>query len=367
MADKKFYYKYIHLMYGHDTKFSKLLLDLFSNPENKFDLSEHIFITPYKTVYEDLRVYSNVYLDESGKNLYAKYYKCCHLLISHSGESLYRMILTPKKAKRKIVYRYWGGLRIGKEVNDNISFFQKIKNRVQRMILKWILGDFAAIGVGNLTDIIDLSRILKRDTKYYCLSYASNEYYRTVEEIKKKTKDVVDKEHIVNVLLGHRGTEENNHIELIEKLSCYDQNKFKLYIPLSYGNRDYIEKVEAYVEGLHRKNIVLVKKFMEFSEYAKFLSKMDITIFDGYTSYALGNIGILLFLNKTIYLNENGVIAKALESEGNVYKKITDIGKIPFNDFCKPMLYKDDFKSDLCIMSIEERIKNWNRMFLDFK
>lgn len=46
--NKEFYYKYIHLMYGHDTKFSKLLLDFISNPENGFEIDQHLFVTPYK-------------------------------------------------------------------------------------------------------------------------------------------------------------------------------------------------------------------------------------------------------------------------------------------------------------------------------
>lgn len=364
--EKKFYYKYIHLMYGHDTKFSKLFLEFFSNPENGFEISQHLFVTPYQNVFDELKHYSNVIVDKSGKNLYKVYYKHCSLIISHSSEPLYRILFTSKKIKKKIVYRYWGGARITQYQIEPGNYLKNLEYKIKCYILKTSFSDFAAIGVGNLTDIIDLSRILDTNTKYYCLSYASNEYYRTVEKLKNTLETRTKVSSKKKILLGHRGTEENNHIEILKKLSRYDSKKFDIYIPLSYGNREYIQEVENYVKENTTGNIILIKEFMEFPQYAEFLSQMDIAIFDGYTSYALGNLGIILFFKKTIYLNDKGVIAKALESENNTYRSIADIGKISFEDFSKPMIYPDNYISDLCIMPIEERIDNWNKLFSDF-
>lgn len=146
----------------------------------------------------------------------------------------------------------------------------------------------------------------------------------------------------------------------------YDSKKFDVYVPLSYGNTDYIKIVEEYIKKNNPGNIIIIKEFMEFPQYAKLLSEIDIAIFDGYTSYALGNLSIILSFNKTVYLNEAGVIAKALNIENNKYRKISDIGIISFEDFSKPTIYPQNFKSDLCIMSIEERIINWNKLFSDF-
>ena len=367
--NNNFYCKYIHLMYGHDSKFNKLLIDFILDSDNGFDKRQHLFVTPYKNVYDNLKHYDNVVLDESGKNLYKIYYKHCNLIISHSSETLTRLIFTPKKIKNKIVYRYWGGLKLSDYKRSSINILENIKSSIKRIMIKKCYSDFAAIGVANLTDIIDLSRYLKKDTKYYYLSYASNEYYNIVNRLKKKL-DLEKKGNYkskIKILLGHRGTEENNHIQILKQLQKYDSNRFIVYIPLSYGDKKYINKVQEYVNNNNDENIVIMDQFMEFSEYAKFLSQIDIAIFDGHTSYALGNLSILLYFNKTIYLNENGVIAKALESENNEYKKIKDIGKISFEEFSKPMFFSQNYNSDLCIMSIQDRIKNWNKLFSDFE
>ena len=96
-------YKYIHLLYGHDTKFSKSLIALINDKRNDFVASDHLFVTPFQNVYEELKDFGNIILDCSNKNLYRKYYKQCLLIISHGGEKTLRLLLTPKKIKKKIV------------------------------------------------------------------------------------------------------------------------------------------------------------------------------------------------------------------------------------------------------------------------
>lgn len=361
MSKEKLYFKYIHLLYGHDTKFSKPLLELIADPQNGFDVAQHLFVTPYKNVYDELKQYQNIILDDSGKNLYIKYYKHCQLMISHSGENIYRLLMTPSKVKKKIVYRYWGGLRISQN-NNTQTLMQTIRMKLRIWMLKAAYSGFAAIGIANATDINDLSRILKKDTKYYKLSYVRNDDYSTV----KSLKDAMGKHNQVRgkkkILLGHRGTEENNHIELIKKLNLYPSEMFDIYIPLSYGSEPYIHEVESYIKDNSKGNIIIIKEFMEFSQYARLLSEIDIAIFDGLTSYALGNIQLFLFFEKTIYLNNDGIIAETLKKEGTPYRKISDIGQISFSKFVAPTVYPDKFHSDLCIMSVEERIKNWQQM-----
>lgn len=361
--DKNFYCKYIHLLYGHDTKFSGLLLKFFNDAKNGFDISQHLFVTPYKNVFDELHEYPNVIFDDSGKNLYIRYYRHCDLMISHSSEPLSRILLTPPSVKRKVVYRYWGGLQISQQASESNA---SLKIWVKKQIIKWSFYDFAAIGVANSTDINDLSRILKKDTRYYRLSYTSNDYYVIAEKLKEEMATPKVSRHKTKVLLGHRGTEENNHIEIIKKLNVYDPEKFDIYVPLSYGNQQYIQKVEEYIENNSKGNIITLKDFMPLQEYIEFLSTIDIAIFDGYTSYALGNISLILFFKKTIYLNENGIIAKTLEIENNKYRKISDIGNIAYDEFAEPMIYANDFHSDLCIVSPEEQIKNWNQLLSDF-
>ena len=93
---------------------------------------------------------------------------------------------------------------------------------------------------------------------------------------------------------------------------------------------------------------------------------MDIAIFDGNTSYALGNLEILLFFEKVIYLNQTGVIAKAFDMEKSPYRLISDIGCCTFEKFSEPIKYPENFSSELSVMSMEDRLMNWKKLFTDF-
>ncbi|MDY3846126.1 MAG: TDP-N-acetylfucosamine:lipid II N-acetylfucosaminyltransferase [Eubacteriales bacterium] len=361
---KNFYVKYIHLLYGHDTKFSGSLVKMINDPENGFDTSEHLFITRYKNVYDELCKYDNVMLDEYKGNFYRKYYRHCHLMISHGGEGWRRDLLTPRRIKKKIVHRYWGGSRITGIATDNMNFIRKIKVKIRRFLFKKNYESYAAIGVANNTDILDLSRILK-GVKYYQLSYVSGAHNdilnRVFSEMKERQNEGKKK-----VLLGHRGTSENNHIELLKKLKVYDPEKFEIYVLLSYGDKEYIDKVKKFIEDENYSNVTVIDKFMQFEDFARFLSCMDIAIFDGTTSYALGNISIMLYFKKIIYLNSDGIICKAFDGENSPHRLTSDIGKITFEQFIEPIKYPDDFSSALIPDDIKTRTDKWKKMLADF-
>lgn len=169
------------------------------------------------------------------------------------------------------------------------------------------------------------------------------------------------------ILLGHRGTKENNHIKILKKLDKYDPDKFDIYVLLSYGDKEYISVVKEYIMNNHCQNVHIIDKFMQYPKYIEFLSTIDIGIFDGDTSYALGNIGILLHFKKTLYLNPNGVIAKALNNENGPYKDVNKIGNMQYEDFIRLVAYRKDYVSDLEPQSIENKIANWKKLFQDFE
>lgn len=60
----------------------------------------------------------------------------------------------------------------------------------------------------------------------------------------------------------------------------------------------------------------MLEKFTTFQEYFKFLCNVDIAIFDYKHQSAFGNILLLLYLKKRIYLNPNGIMYKGLKSVG---------------------------------------------------
>ena len=69
MSEKTKLSKYIHLLNANELKFQKPLVAFINDPNNGFAISDHLFVTPHETVFDNLREYPNVRLDLSDEHL----------------------------------------------------------------------------------------------------------------------------------------------------------------------------------------------------------------------------------------------------------------------------------------------------------
>jgi len=365
----KSYYKYIHLLYCHDLKFCESFIKTIQGSEGEFDIAEHAFITPNKNVFDDLNVvrYKNIFYDNSGKNLYIRYASHCEWIISHGLDDSYRVILTPKKIRSKVLYRYWGGSLTTHLKLNKKKPIQYLKNYIKIQLFRNVMESFAAIGVANNVDVLDFNKLCT-GIKYYRMPYADKEMIQSRIDIMRKIEtEQFRKKESAWILLGHRGKEEDNHINILKMLGRFDSNQIRIIIPLSYGDKDYIDSVCEYVQRNNINNVDIIKAFLPYEEYVKLLSTIDIAIFDGFTSYALGNIALVLALKKKIYLNKKGVIREAFDMDAIPYSCIDDIKEMSFEEFVDPINYPDNLDSSLISsMDADYAIKAWKIVFTDF-
>ena len=112
-------------------------------------------------------------------------------------------------------------------------------------------------------------------------------------------------------------------------------------------------------------NLHLIKDFYKFEEYSKFLSTMDIAIFDGKESYALGNISLLLMFGKKIFISKDSLIAKAFDEKNVPYGKVETIEKLDFDSFLHQYLYNQSSIEPFIMNSYEGAINGWKQLFID--
>jgi len=134
-----------------------------------------------------------------------------------------------------------------------------------------------------------------------CFTYPSNLY---------KEYDIKPKSHsIINIQLGNSATDTNNHIEVLEKLLIkYKDKNIKIYVPLSYGDKEYAKIVISEGRKLFGEKFVPLTEFMPLEKYLEFLSRIDIAIFAHKRQQAFGNIITLLGMGKKVYLNKVSTI-----------------------------------------------------------
>jgi hypothetical protein len=348
--------KYIHIFFRNELKFNGRVIQMINDQSNDFNPKDHLFVTSYQDVYDELVAnYKNIEIAPKGINLLNEYASQCKWIIAHSFDNINTVLKANKSALKKTIYRYWGGA---------ISGFQYEKGNVLKNIAKLIVNVFyrskiknlAGIGIANTVDVIDIRKTFK-DIPLFKVPYAIVGNFASLEKTKSSSKRT---DGVVKVLLGHRGGQEENHIQLLKTLSKFDNEKMEIYIPLSYGDKSYIEEIKQYIVDNNLLNVKVLDQFMPYADYGKLLNDMDVAIFNGKTSYALGNIAMLLYLKKKIFLNPGGIIREAFDYENTPYCTIDQIDNMDFASFAKPVYFADGVGDALMVQNMEYNLKRWD-------
>lgn len=146
----------------------------------------------------------------------------------------------------------------------------------------------------------------------------------------------------INVLVGNSATEENLHLEVFHILKNHSCEEYELYVPLSYGNDAYKEKVLRAGQDMFGKHFHPLLEYMPESVYINFLNKMDIGIFNNNRQQATRNIEIMLQLGKTLYMRDDTTMYAFYTKRGITLHRVADIQE----------------EQGLRMLSVEERKKN---------
>ena len=95
---------------------------------------------------------------------------------------------------------------------------------------------------------------------------------------------------------------------MLRKLSKFRNQNIKVYVPLSYGDKEYVHRVIKSGRDLLGEKFVPMTDYMDVDEYYKHLSQIDIALFGMKRQQALGNIMALLYMGKKVYLREHSVL-----------------------------------------------------------
>lgn len=244
-----------------------------------------------------------------------RYAKRSDKIILHSlskNKVIYFLFLFSSFRKKSVWY-LWGGdlyYRIEK-------YSKKIHNPISERIFKKVVSGlgFIATQVKGDVDLAALHFGFK-GKHVDCFLYPSNLFKPLVLE--QKTDSTW------HIQLGNSSHPSNNHMEAIDRIAYLKNEDIIVHCPLSYGDKSHAALVKSYGKKVFGAKFIVYTDFMPFSEYLKFLSKMDIAIFNHWRQQGLGNIISLLGLGKTIYLRDDITSWNMLIEKGIVVFKIND-------------------------------------------
>lgn len=191
---------------------------------------------------------------------------------------------------KKSYWIMWGG--------DLYSYNERKKKSVFHTIEDYVKGN----AKGYISYMDGEFRLAKKWFKakgefYHSFTYPSNLYKEV--DLKRNEKNELW------IQIGNSADSSNNHFEILEKLSKFKDMNIKLFCILSYGgNEEYKKQVIRKGSELFKDKFFPILNFMEFKEYMRFLSSLDIAIFAHNRQQGFGNITSLLSMKKTVYLKE---------------------------------------------------------------
>ena len=249
-------------------------------------------------------------------------------------------------------------------------------------------GDF--YGLGNPPE--NIWEIIKKSLKYRCykkcaglvfliegeydkffeLTHVSqNHYVAPMPEDPKVMIDLTEyrkmenNSGVIRIIIGNSATETNQHKEIIDWMTDYMDRNIEVYVPLSYGNKQYKEQIIEYgYDKLGEKFFPLVD-FMDIYSYTKLLSSMDIGIFNNNRQQALGNINVMLAMGKKLYLRKDTSMWESYCKEGYVIFSVSDARFLSFQEFTHFSVKDAEANEKLSDREnkAERAMRQWNVIF----
>jgi dTDP-N-acetylfucosamine:lipid II N-acetylfucosaminyltransferase len=174
--------------------------------------------------------------------------------------------------------------------------------------------DFAGDQIGSL----------RADHKFFF--YENQIPYKQLDSIASQMQE----NKPIRIVIGNSGTASNNHIDAVRQI---DANGLEadLFIPISYGDVNYIRFLRKNLSFYKRGKIEFLSSFMAFEEYIKFLASVDGLVMNNVRPQGYGNILMMMYLGKPVFLNERNISLSDLTDAGLQFfflKNIAGIGKL---------------------------------------
>ena len=291
--------------------------------EANFNIDDHRFLFLHKPIYKyGMTPKMNViWIDKQYKVFkLLKYLYSADKIILHGfwSQDLAKLLYLQPWLIKKIYWAMWGGDFYFPEQQSQLK--KKLIKRIKHFVT-YIPGDYEYVKL----------KYGARGYYHECFIYPSN-LYKDIKVFPKSTSTI-------NILVGNSATETNNHIEVFEKLYLYKSEDIIIYCPLSYGNENYAKFIISKGYEMFGKKFKPLTEFLPFNEYVKFLSEIDIALFNHNRQQGMGNNITLLGLGKKVYMR----------SDTAQYRMFRELGVKVF-----------DIDSEFNLEPIEEEIKKKN-------
>ena len=277
----------------------------------------------------------------------------------------YTMMLYPKLIK-KIVWIAWG--------YDLYNWPPKAKGLKEK--ISCYIGNYIRSHCGAFVGIFppDCDEFKKSypksRTRVYYAPYCGAripEQYQNYSEISNLEQRAEDGEPIY-IQIGHSAVKSVNHIAVLDSIEHLKDENIRIFLPLSYGDREYGDEVQQYAEKIYGDKVICLRDFLPKNEYFSLLKRVDIAVFNTQRQIGLGNINNMAFRNVKIYMPENSVMYQYYIANGVPIQKYEDLQNISFTALKEPIksTNKKAFDDYIAFLqSMDKKVEFWKTLYDD--
>ncbi len=141
----------------------------------------------------------------------------------------------------------------------------------------------------------------------------------TVKMYDNSLEQPFPKKNKYKIIVGHSGYAINNHVDIYKELSRFGLNdSYKVYSILSYGNKEYVEKVISAGKKLLQHSFIPITDYKPVEQYYNMIDECNVLILNNVIQQGGGNVGRFLLNGGKVYLDENNPIYVDKKNDGYV-------------------------------------------------
>lgn len=173
----------------------------------------------------------------------------------------------------------------------------------------------------------------------------------------------------VQILLGNSATKENQHIEALDVLQQFAQERMRIICPLSYGDAEYAKKIAEYGKRQFGNKFVPLMDYLSYEQYLDILASCDIGVFNNDRQQGMGNIFVLLAMGKKVFLRQDTSMWNNYCRKGYHLFPVSEIDMFSWDDFIN--YSTEDKTNNIEVFDREDHYiqaaKEWEKVFLAMK
>jgi dTDP-N-acetylfucosamine:lipid II N-acetylfucosaminyltransferase len=125
-------------------------------------------------------------------------------------------------------------------------------------------------------------------------------------------------------ILGNSSTPELNHLDAVKWMDSSGVEA-DLLVPVSYGDTNYRRFLKKNLSFYRGGELRFVENYMTFQDYLQFLNAADGLIMNNIRPQGYGNIFMMMYMGKKIFLNERNLSISDLNQHGLIWQPIKEL------------------------------------------